>query len=417
VSHYALDIRYDPDTDRIDGRVAIAATATQPLTRFDLDLHGLTVAEVKVNGAAATSSRLSDELMITPPATLPAGGQFTVDIRYGGVPTPYYEAEDLGKATGFVTHAEGALAQGQPNVAASWFPVNDHPRDKATYDITITAPSQLAALSNGVLLGKAPSGADTTWRWAVRQPMASYLATVVIGDYRVIQSTHNGLPVIYGIDESLPATVDATLAKTPEVIDFLTTQFGPYPFDALGGIAHNDKDLNFALENQTRPVYSPAFFNGGGGDWVVAHELAHQWFGDSVSVTNWADIWLNEGFATYAEWLWAEHTNKRSLGQSFAQAYAAAGDEVWRTPPARPGVKGIFSSSVYDRGAMALYALRVAVGPRVFAELVKAWAAAKRDGNASTADFTAFAEQFSGKDLDAVFDAWLFAATKPPMPG
>src|SRR5262249_13584022 len=151
----------------------------------------------------------------------------------------------------FLPEPDGALAQGEPQVAASWYPVNDHPRDKASYDITITAPSTLSALSNGILAGKTTSGDQTTWHWVENAPMASYLATVVIGHYPVQPGPPDGLPVLPAVAASLPTSIDDTLAQTPQVVDFLETQFGPYPFDAIGGIVHDDHSLRFALENQT----------------------------------------------------------------------------------------------------------------------------------------------------------------------
>jgi aminopeptidase N len=416
VTHYDLTLDYDPAGHKLTGRAVITATATAALTRFNLDLHGLTIASSQVDGQPATATRAGDELTLTLAKPLAQGATFTVEISYGGVPTAY-GGPGLGSGEGFVRHDEGALAQGQPEVAASWFPCNDHPADKATYAVTITAPSDLAALSNGVLLGKDTKDGRTTWRWSERSPMATYLATAVIGKYHVTTSTHEGLPVITAVADGLPATIDQALARTPEVFDFLVDNFGEYPFDALGGIVHDDKSLRFALENQTRPVYVSNFFVGPKPSVsVIAHELAHQWFGDSVSVRDWDDIWLNEGFATYAEWLWREHEFGTPVARSFATAYDTAAAEVWQVPPANPGVANLFSDSVYDRGAMALYALRIKVGDTAFDKIIRGWPVAHRDGNVTTADFTAYAEQVSGQQLDELFEQWLYRSGKPSKP-
>jgi aminopeptidase N len=413
-THYAITISYDPATKVLRGGDVVTATATQDLSRFDLDLHGLTVGAVTVNGAAAAYTRVADKLQITPAHGIDVGTAFTTHVSYSGAPTDYHDPL-LGEE-GFVASGPGALAQGEPDVAASWYAVNDHPRDKATYDITITAPSSLSALSNGILAGKTSVGGATTWHWTEDKPMASYLAMVAIGKYRVVNSTHDGMPVVLAVDATLPTTVDAQLAHTPQIVDFLATQFGPYPFDAMGGIVHNDNRFNFALENQTRPVYASIFFKAPGdqGTTVIAHELAHQWYGDSVSVANWKDVWLNEGFATYAEWLWTQHEGGKTPKASFDEIYNGRGlaDEG----AAQPTVRTLFGEEVYIRGAATLEALRITVGDTKFFQIIRTWAAQRAYGNGDTAQFIALANQISGKSLDAFFKPWLFSSDKPPYP-
>jgi aminopeptidase N len=416
VGHYALSIGYTPTTQQLTGTDVITARATQGLSRFDFDLHGLTVDSVAVDQATAAFARTADKLVITPARGIPLGATFTVDIRYHGVPTPYRDPQ-LG-VEGFLPRPDGALAQGEPQVAASWYPVNDHPRDKATYDISITAPSALAALSNGVLVGKTTAAGRTTWHWRESQPMASYLATAAIGDYRVVTSTHDGRPVVLAVASSLPASYDAVLARTPEVLDFLVTQFGPYPFDASGGIIHDDSQVRFALENQTRPVYAPVFFQrAGDATWVIAHELAHQWYGDSLSVTNWRDLWLNEGFATYAEWLWTEHTGGQSAQESFADMYQGIlARKISPVPPANPTAATLFSDSVYKRGAATLGALRITIGDQLFFKVLRGWAADHAGTNVSTEEFIAYVDRVTGRHLDNFFQAWLYSGGTPPYP-
>jgi aminopeptidase N len=221
--------------------------------------------------------------------------------------------------------------------------------------------------------------------------------------------------MITAIPDSLPADGPAaqSIGRTGEIADFLATQFGPYPFDAYGGIVLDDDRVGYALENQTRPVYGNAFFRTGPNPTVVAHELAHQWFGDSVALERWRDIWLNEGFATYAEWLWQEHEGRQTVQQRFDRQYARFD---WRVPPGNPGAADVFGAAVYQRGAMTLYALRRAIGDAAFSALLKSWPAEHRDGNVTTQDFIAAAEKASGKDLGTLFQAWLFGTTKPPHP-
>jgi aminopeptidase N len=413
VASYDLKVRYDPATDRLTGTATVTAAATQSLSRFNLDLVGLDVSEVTVDGAPATQTHTDGELVVTPSAPIPDDKSFTTVVTYGGVPQAIGSPQ-LGTG-GWMATADGAIALGQPESASSWFPVNDHPRDKATYTMAITVPKGLSVFSNGVPGGTSDDGAWTTWTWTEDSPMASYLATVVIGDYRTKTGTHKGKPLVTGVSSSLaPGVADQAMARTGEVADFLETQFGPYPFDAYGGVVVNEPRIRYALETQARPVYSNAFFAGPAADWVVAHELAHQWFGDSVSVANWRDLWLNEGFASYAEWLWEEHNGPTPVQRSFEREYERTN---WGEPAYDPGTQELFGNAVYKRGALTVHALRLTVGDEAFFDLIKSWTAEKRDGNASTEEFRAFAEEKSGKDLDAFFDAWLTGTTAPPIPG
>jgi aminopeptidase N len=417
VLDYNLDLCYDPVRRELHGTATITAVATADLTSFNLDYSGPPISSLSVNGATASRQQRDGELVVTPAVPLATGSTFTTVVGYGGQPASYQDP-GLGEI-GFLTSAEGVVAIGEPVVAATWFPVNDHPRDKATYTIRISAPSALAALANGVLVSRQPGSAGyTTWTWRVSSPMAPYLATMVVGTYRVSESTHDGLPVVLATHTSLPMTVDEELARTPEIVDYLETVFGPYPFDALGGIAINDPRVRFALENQTRPIYSEVFF-GRDASWVIVHEQAHQWFGDSVSIHDWREIWLNEGFASYAEWLWAEHNGQATAQEIFDDSYdRGPEDPLWRVPPGDVGTDHLFRDpgSEYERGAMTLHALRVTVGDSDFFQILREWAARKKDGVATTAEFVALAEEISGEPLDQLFQDWLYGTVRPPRP-
>ncbi|MET8232685.1 M1 family metallopeptidase [Micromonospora sp. NPDC005298] len=415
VGRYTVKVRYDPAKDRLTGTATVQATATADLSSFNLDLAGLTVERVTVDGVPATHSRDRNELVVKPATGLINGNGFLAEVTYSGVPKPLRN-EVLGDG-GFLHTTDGAIALGQPESASTWFPVNDHPSDKAAYDVEITVPDGLTAVSNGVPGGRSSKDGWTTWKWSEKSPMASYLSTLVIGKFRVTTGEHKGRPVYSAVTTKLAkGAADASIAQTVTVADYLESVFGPYPFDAYGGVVVSDSRIGYALETQSRPVYSGGFFRQGENTEVVAHELAHQWFGDSVALAKWEDIWLNEGFATYAEWLWAEHTGKDTAKEAFDDRYARMSASVWRTPPGRPGVKDLFSESVYQRGGMTLHALRVAVGDKAFFEIVRTWAADKRDGTATTAEFVALAERVSGKQLDALFDAWLYGTKKPAQP-
>lgn len=246
--------------------------------------------------------------------------------------------------------------------------------------------------------------------------MASYLSTLVIGDYRVVTGTHAGRPMVTAVAASLPANGGAasSLARTGAIVDFLASRFGPYPFDSYGGIVVADDRIGYALETQSRPVYGPAFFaDDQPNPSVVAHELAHQWFGDSVSLTWWSDIWLNEGFASYAEWLWEEHDGGRTAQRNFELQYAATD---WSQPSVEPGRESMFGTAVYKRGALAVHALRRTVGDDTFFRLLRTWTSERAAGNATTSDLVALAERVAGRQLRPLFDAWLVGGSAPTLP-
>ncbi|MCV2489409.1 M1 family metallopeptidase [Geodermatophilus sp. YIM 151500] len=431
VEHYDLDVRYDPATDALSATAAIRAVATQDLSSFNLDFVGLDISELTVDGAAATFERDAGELTVTPAQWLPVDSEFTVTVTYEGVPETIETA--LGTIAGFIHTDDGALVVGQPDVAATWFPANDHPLDAATFDVALTVPEGLEALSNGELVSTETADGLSTWRWAAAEPMAPYLAVVAIGEFDVRAYEEAGLRYWDAFDPDLfttpsnpedPASptlgeiAEASLARQPEVLDWLAGLGGPYPFVTAGGIVDDSTDLRFALETQTRPIYSPFFFTDQVfGDLVVVHELAHQWFGDDLRLGAWQDIWLNEGFATYAEWLWLEKEGLATAQQVFDDSYATvpADDPFWTVLPGDPGPDALFDGAVYNRGAMTLHALRQVIGDETFFAVVRAWAESQAGDTVSTDEFVALAEELSGRQLDDLFDAWLYTQEKPAL--
>jgi len=412
VSHYELELRYDPATGVLDGKARIAASATQNLSRFNLDFQGpLTIDALTVNGASAGYAREGvQELAITPQSGLRDGSQFAVEVSYHGVPEKIDDPA-LG-ASGWVATEDGAVALNQPFGAATFYPVNDTPQDKATYAYRLTVPSGFVALANGEPGPLQTAGGWTTSTWNMNQPMASELAMVAIGRFTVHADATN----ITAIDTALDPhdrRGAAFHSLTAELQAWEETVFGPYPFGSTGGIIDH-VGVYYALETQGRSVYDQT--DAKLDTSTIVHELAHQWFGDSVSPKKWADIWLNEGFATYAEWLHSEYSGGKTVQQIFDKTYAQKPDaSVWQGIVADPGRDNIFNSLVYNRGAMTLHALRLRIGDGVFFTLIRRWAAGHQYGNVSTSDFIAFAEQVSGQQLDDLFGKWVFTSGKPAL--
>jgi hypothetical protein len=625
VRHYLLDVTYDPATDNLIGEATIKARATQNLSSFNLDFEGLTVRSIKVDGRPATWSRDGGELTVVPRRGLDKHKKFTTVVRYDGIPATIDDPR-FGQS-GFFHTDDGAIVSGQPDVAATWFPANDHPIDKASYTFKITVPSGLEAIANGVLERSRERHGRTTWTWDAREPMASYLAMMAIGEFDVRAYRENGIrfwdaldpdlfvPVMprtgdrfaisqvadesykrlthvvtvpdtgaelsfwitretevnwdfvfveahtVGLDnwttladlnghnsqdtgfgcpswlgvhpflahyqsdngddtcsptgstgawwaatgasdgyeqwlvdlsafegdevevsisyasdgsvqgsglvvddvvvsngpgttsfeddgdlndgwtvpgppaESAPNTNDwifGTAADTPptigevaegsfarqgEIIDFLAGNFGPYPFSASGGIVDDLDELIFPLENQTRPIYSKDSFGGPiSADSVVVHTLAHQWYGDSLALESWEHIWLNEGFATYAEWLWSEHEGLGSPQENFDfyMEFVDADDPFWDVRIGDPGADALFDFSVNDRGAMTLQQLRVTVGDDDFFKILRRWSSSQAGGNVTTDEFIALAERISHQQLDELFETWLTPGKPEP---
>ncbi len=625
VKHYLLDVKYQPATDVLTGVATISARATQNLSSFNLDFEGLTVRSIKVNGRSATWSRDGGELRVTPARGLPNGAKFTTVVRYDGVP------ETLADGSGFIHTDDGAVVIGEPDVAATWFPVNDHPTDKASYTFKVTVPQGLEAVANGRLTSSRTSHGWTTWTWQATEPMASYLATATIGEFNLhaygagrirlwdaldpdlftpvaaprtgaqfavsqvgdlsykrlartisvpaggaglsfwitrdtetnwdftfveahtvgqddwttlpdlnghtgtdtgfscpfwlglhpflehyqtdngdgtcsptgttggwaaVSGASNGseqwdvnlsayagqdveVSISYASDDVVqgagafvddvvvstgqgttsfendgdtmdgwtvpgapagsepnpndwivgtvadvpPPTgeiVEGSFARQPEIISFLAENFGRYPFSAGGGIVDDSSTFGFALENQTRPIYSRVFFSDPlSGDNVVVHEIAHQWFGDSLAVQAWQHIWLNEGFATYAEWLWSEREGLGTAQENFDFFYNIfpPDDDFWTLTIGDPGPDDLFNFAVYARGGMTLHQLRLAVGDEDFFEILRQWASSQSGGNVTTDEFINLAESISGQQLDTLFQTWLFTAGRPDLPG
>ena len=421
VRHYSLKLDYEPQNEQLDGDVTITARATQDLSSFNLDLVGFKVGSVTVDGSAASFSRKGQELTITPSEGLRRNRDFSVTVVYAGHAN-YILDPDKSK-DGWIPTDDGAFVVNEPQGSPTWFPANDTPKDFATYDFAITVPEGRTALANGVLVSKTDNGDTTTWRWREDSPMVTYLTTATNGVFDLREGTIAGLPEYNAVDPNTrlfgqkspnPDLAWSRLAVQPEALEFLINLYGPYPFDSIGAIVDYAPNVFYSLESQSKPNY-----------WVIpsedtiVHELAHMWFGDAVVLERWPDMWLNEGFATWSEWIWNEHKGVKSAAQQFDDLYdtpedSADGQDLWFPAPNElADASELFHTPVYDRGAMTLQALREKVGEDTFLTIVRSWYAENRHSNVTTADFIALAERVSGEDLGDFFQAWLFEEGKP----
>ncbi|MQW77658.1 M1 family peptidase [Nocardioides sp. dk4132] len=411
VRHYDVRVAYDFDSGMLRGRTDVRLEATRSLASFHLDLL-VPVRSVRIDGRPARVERpRPHELKIIPRRPLAEGRVVTVEVRYAGRPGPVSYAGE----SNWLADAEEVVTMNQPHMAPWWFPANDHPLDKATMDVRVTVPRHKQVVSNGTLVDRRVDGARATTHWRSADPMAPYLAFFAAGRYAVARGVHDGLPWYVAVSKELPRPVARRamrlMKRTPAITAWTETVLGDYPFESTGGLT-TSLDPGFALENQTRPTY-PVLQNE--RVVTVVHEIAHQWFGDSVALARWRDIWLNEGAATFMEKLWAEEHGGRD-GQDWLveQRDALAAERgFWRVQVDDPGPERIFATPVYLRGGMAFQALRHRIGDDDFGDLLRTWVQGREHGHGTTAEFIALAEQVSGEDLDAFFEAWL-RAPRPP---
>lgn len=408
VDDYDLRLGFNPVKGTIRASASITATSTQSLSAFNLDLRALRVSAVSVDGAPASFSHRGGELTVTPATSITSGAAFNVVVAYSGRPKPIQSR--AGFPIGWLRTSDGAMVASEPNGAPSWFPCNDHPTDKATYSFTVTVPRGLKAIANGSLESVRRGRGKTTFVWREFEPMASYLATVTSGRFRLKRSIAAGFPSWVAIEPNPTASKSRrAVSNLPKIITRLGAHFGTYPFSSTGVIVDSEGP-GYILETQTRPLFGET-----AKKIIVVHELAHQWFGNDLSVSDWSQIWLNEGFATWTEWLWRTGGSDRKLKQIFRAHYRTPADAgyLWKIPPGNPGPAKMFSFAVYFRGALTLEALRQLVGDPAFYEVLRRWVAEHRYGNVSTQEFIALAEQVSGRQLDSFFEVWLYRGSKP----
>ena len=412
VLRYRVHDRYRFGHRKLSGHTRITLRATEDLKSFNLDFL-LPVNGVLVDGRPAVYDQAADahELVIRPRTPLHAGSKVQVVVGYAGFPDRY---RYLGERNWLASRTE-VVAMNQPHMAPWWFPANDHPQDKARMDISVTVPRGNRVIANGRQVSRHERRGTVTYRWVADEPMVPYLAFFAAGKYAVAKGRHHGLPWLVAVSRDLPegSRRDSMrmLEKTPQIVSWLERQVGAYPFSQTGGLV-TSLSPGFALENQTRPTY-PVLGPGAAG--LLVHELAHQWFGDSVAVHGWRDIWLNEGFASFLAIRYAETHGGPDAQQWLQSRWSGAGpdDSFWQLRIGDPGASAIFAIPVYDRGAMTLQALRHRVGDEAFWTTLRTWAADHAGGNASTEEFVGLAEQVSGQDLTGFFDAWLFTSARP----
>ncbi|WAL41129.1 M1 family metallopeptidase [Brevibacterium sp. BRM-1] len=358
IDHYELVLDYRIVPNRLSGHATLRGVMRAAADAIELDFVGLRCDRAQFDGQRCRYKTVGSKLVLRPGKALKEGQEFALDVYYSGNPEP---AMGTWGDVGWEELEDGVLVAGQPNGAATWFPCNDHPSDKATFQISILVESEYTAISNGELVGERRKAGRTQWTWRSDVPVATYLATMQIGRYR-----RGEIPAPAGSDVSrVPlrlacpperwAHAERALSRQHGMMRAFEERFGPFPFDAYGVVVTDDV-LEIPLESQPLSILGPNHLHR---TWqaerLVAHELAHQWFGNSVTPARWRDIWLNEGFACYAEWLWSEASGRGSADEQAKAHYDSLRPGFLRRAAERVGeaVGGVVSRAAGARGADA----------------------------------------------------------------
>ncbi|MEV3859796.1 M1 family metallopeptidase [Streptomyces sp. NPDC050095] len=424
VQSYDIAFTYQGDNSKpLDTVTKIDARATSRLEQVNLDFSHGTVRSVEVNGARAGFATSDEDLIVTPSRPVAAGQPLHITVRHTSNPVPGKEE------IGWVRTKDGLAMANQADAAHRVFPCNDHPADKAYFTFRVTAPKGYTVVANGLPVAQTRQGGATNWAYRTAHPMATELAQVSIGHSSVIrQEGPHGLPVRDVVPAKDAKALAPWVKKTPAQLAWMEGKVGRYPFENYGVLVA-EATTGFELETQTLSLFErELFLRPEYPEWyvdsIMVHELAHQWFGDSVSPRTWSDLWLNEGHATWYEALYAQEKAHQPMEARMRDAYRDS--DAWRAsggaPAAPKGPEGgekisIFRPVVYDGSALVLYALRQEIGPKAFDRLERQWVRTYRDSTATTADFTRLASRIAGRDLDGFFTAWLYGTKTPPMPG
>lgn len=418
VRHYDLDLAFDPATAVLSGSARIELTSVDALSEVVFDLRDLEVDAVDINGSPAKATRQERTVTVALPYRLEVGVTFDITIRYHGRPLPVPTSALNGVEVGWHSGAAGSVVMSEPEGASSWFPVNNHPLDKATYTIAVNVPKPLVAVSNGRLERTDDLDDTRTFHWVMDKPMANYLATVVTGDLEEREGpTADG--VTYSSWVPRGSDLAATVDDGQDAVEALAAKLGPFPFATYGTVVYNEDFVTgseetqqflggVALETQGRSLYSEHALVGR----TYVHETAHQWMGDNVSLTDWSrDLWWIEGFARFAETAVAAG-DEPLTANDFADAVASCGDDTAGDIPREE----LFTGRSYSCGALVFFALHQEVGPVTFWAILREFNDRFRYANASTEDLVDVASDVAERDLAPFFETWLFATERPALP-
>ncbi|MEG2422182.1 M1 family metallopeptidase [Glutamicibacter sp.] len=413
VEHYDLSLVIKLASNLLDGRAMLRIRAVEDINEVALNLSGLKIIKATCQGRKVPVAKKHHRMVVSLPAVVKAGERVELNLRYAGSP----QAENgLWGELGWEELTDGILVSGQPVGASTWYPCNDHPSHKSSYRFEISADAGYRVVANGQLVDHRRSASRETWVYEQREPMASYLATVQIGRYSQIPFDEGGHLVAY----SVPGTevpVRGAFAKQTAMAELFERKFGPYPFESYKIVVVDD-ELEIPLEAQGLSIFGKNHLSL---QWeaqrLIAHEFAHQWFGNSLTPGRWKDIWLNEGFACFSEWVYSEEAQVMALDERARHAWAMLEGLPQDIMVGDPGPQDMFDDRVYKRGALALYALMRRLGETDFYTMLRQWTATHQHSTVSTQEFADLLGHYApAEEIQDILDAWLFSEALPPFP-
>ena len=411
VHQYDIELDYSINSNHLDGRARLGIVAVERLERFSLDLVRLRVSKVVVAGRAARWQHRNGKIHVIPVRPIPAGKEVAVDVHYSGNPKPVLSPWG---PIGWEELVDGVLVAAQPTGASSWFPCNDIARQKASFMMAVTAASSYRVVANGALRSRRTRGSTTTWTYEQREPTSPYLIALHVGRYEEHLVVDRPVPIRAYLAAQHRSAFDDAFAGLPKMMDMFVELFGPYPLDTGYSVIICPEPLDIPVEAQGQATFGTNHL-GGRHERLIAHELAHQWFGNSLTAETWQNIWLHEGFACYAEWLWSEGSGGRSADAHAREHHARLMRMRKDLVLADPGPADMFDDRVYKRGALALHALRLAIGDEMFFDLVRTWTAANRHSVVTTEAFEALAAEVAGESVCDQLRPWLWATALPDL--
>ncbi len=415
VQSYAITLSINQAAHTVSGNVLATVLAEENLSSLQYELVGLSVSSVLVNGSPAAYTHSDGVINIG--LNIQSGQTFSTQVFYSGSPQLSNDLYHIG----MIFSSNTVFTISDPDAARYWWPCYDHPWDKAVVDLAITLRSDWKVAANGLRTQIVDNGDGTsTTHWEGQHPMTTYLVCITCGPYQEINQTAGALPIQNFVMQNQYNNALTDLANVPEMIDYFSSVFGPYPFEKYGHAVVSMSTYG-AMEHQTMTTLGNYIINGTGSyEPTIAHELAHQWYGNAVSFLTFKDVWLSEGFATYSEHLWTDHR----FGWASAVAYLAANFhqyylnwEASNGPQTiyNPAFNSYFAPTSYEKAASVLHMLRLKLGNANFFQLLNQWFTANSGGNVVTAEFQALAEQIGGIDLDQFFHQWVYSAGIPAL--
>ena len=413
VVHYDLDLTYKVEGNHLAGRAVLQCVANYDVDRLSIDLHALRVTKVVVDVSAVRYSHSKDHLSVRLKSGISSGQSFSISVQYSGHPAPL-RSKTLGDA-GWEELNDGVIVAGSAARRTLVVPLQRPAQQQGELPADDLGSDDYRVVSNGALESVRRRASSTTWVYDQPEPMASYLATVQIGRYHCLE-LDAVVPLYAAVPGGLVAQYDAAFGLQPRMLKMFTRLFGEYPFDSYTVVVTED-ELEIPLESQGLSTFGSNFL---ATDWdaerLIAHEMSHQWFGNSLTLGQWRDIWLHEGFACYAEWLWSEESGKRSAHEAAVEHWnrlAALDQDLVLEDP---GPELMFDDRLYKRGALLLHALRLTLGDEAFFDTLLAWATEQAHSTVSTEMFIDFVETQSGRSLGSFFEEWLSEQALPELP-